>query len=255
MKSANDWLHKFEIKAGRWVYIPNAETLKLGREIHAYIKSKWKYPLYMFHLRNGGHVAAAKYHIQKNYFCLIDISDFFGATSQSRVTRDLGKFISYEKAREIARLSTVKNLNGNGLKRIIPYGYPQSPILASFCFRQSYCGRFINTLSKSGHVSVSVYMDDILLSSNDMGHLEEAFDAVKSALGKSGYTVNELKTQRPSTMVEVFNLEISQHSMRISSKRIVEFLQAFVSSSHPAERKGIASYVGSINKSQAKLFR
>ncbi|EOW1109241.1 reverse transcriptase domain-containing protein [Enterobacter kobei] len=249
------WLHKFEVKENRWVYIPDAETHHLGQKIHTYIKHKWKSPLYMFHLREGGHVAAANYHIKKKYFSLIDISNFFGATSQSRVTRELGRLIPYVKAREIARLSTVKNLNGNGLKHVIPYVYPQSPILASLCFHQSFCGSTINTVSKSGHVSVSIFMDDILLSSDDLGQLENAFDIILEAIRRSGYTVNENKTQPPSLMVNVFNLELSQNSLRVTSKRIVEFLQAFISSKNPHERKGIASYVGSINTAQAKLFR
>ncbi|EHC5032673.1 MULTISPECIES: reverse transcriptase domain-containing protein [Klebsiella] len=249
------WLHKFEVKENRWVYIPDAETHQLGQKIHTYIKNKWKSPLYMFHLREGGHVAAANYHLRKKYFSLIDISNFFGATSQSRVTRELGRLVPYVKAREIARLSTVKNLNGNGLKHVIPYGYPQSPILASLCFHQSFCGSTINTISKSGHVSVSIFMDDILLSSDDLDQLQNAFDIVLKALRTSGYTVNEDKTQPPSLMVSVFNLELSQNSLRVTSKRIVEFLQAFISSKNSHERKGIASYVGSINTAQAKLFR
>lgn len=90
MSTPSDWLHKFEIKAKRWVFVPSKETLKRGQQIHAYIKQKWKYPRYMFHLRNGGHVAAANFHLKSNYFSLIDVSDFYGATSQSRVTRELG---------------------------------------------------------------------------------------------------------------------------------------------------------------------
>lgn len=255
MKQRSHWQHKFEVKKDRWVYIPDAETHKFGQKIHAYIRLKWKSPLYMFHLRDGGHVAAANLHIKKKYFSLIDISNFFGATSQSRVTRELGRLIPYIKARDIAKLSTVKNLNGNGLKHVIPYGYPQSPILASLCLHQSFCGSVINSISKSGHVSVSIYMDDILLSSDDPCLLNNAFDMIIEALRKSGYTVNEDKTQPPASMVSAFNLELSQNSLRVSSKRIVEFLQAFTSSKNPHERKGIASYIGSINAAQAKLFR
>lgn len=255
MKAADEWLHKFEVKKDRWVYIPTQETSVLGKRIHKYIKSKWKHPLYMFHLRDGGHVAAANYHIRNKYFCLVDISDFFGSTSESRITRELSKLMTYDRAREIAKNSTVKNLNGNGLKRVLPYGYPQSPILASFCLRKSYCGGVINELSKSGHVSVTLYMDDILLSSNDLEKLTEAFDSIKSSLSKSGYAVSHSKTQPPSTLVNVFNLELSQHSLRVSSVRMVEFLKAYISSSLPPQRKGIASYVGSVNKSQARLFR
>lgn len=255
MNSADKWLHKFEVKEDRWVYIPSAETLALGRKIHDYIKQKWNHPLYMFHLRDGGHVAAARYHLNKKYFCLIDITDFFGATSQSRITRELGRLIPYDKAREIAKLSTVKNLNKNGLKHVIPYGYPQSPILASFCFHHSFCGGVIKSINKSGSVLVTIYMDDIILSSNDMSLLSDSFDNVVQALNRSCYSVNENKTQFPSNSVNVFNLDLSHNSLRITPKRMVEFLQAYISSSHLPERKGIASYVGSVNKSQAKLFR
>lgn len=249
------WLHRFEIKEGRWVYVPNKLILDTGKKIHSDIKRRWNYPLYMFHLRDGGHVAAANYHISKQYFCLIDIRDFFGSTSQSRVTRALKHLVPYAKARDIARLSTVKNPSGNGLKHVIPYGYPQSPILASLCFHQSFCGDVIHAISKSGQVSVSLYMDDILLSSNDIVQLQNAFDIVINSLVKSGYCVNEHKTQPPSTKVKVFNLELSHRSLRVSSKRLVEFLQAYISSRNPAEKKGIASYVGSVNKRQARLFK
>ncbi|APD44923.1 reverse transcriptase domain-containing protein [Klebsiella pneumoniae] len=255
MSTPSDWLHKFEIKTERWVFVPSKETLERGRQIHAYIKQKWKYPRYMFHLRNGGHVAAANFHLKSNYFSLIDVSDFYGATSQSRVTRELGRLVPYVKARQIARLSTVANPNRNGFKHVIPYGYPQSPILASLCFHHSFCGGVISSISKSERVFVSVYMDDILLSSDDMNLLVEAFDTVRQALRKSGYKVNENKTQSPSPKIQVFNLELGHNHLRVTPKRIVEFLKVFISSANEHERKGIASYVGSINKSQAKLFR
>ncbi|AGP46795.1 hypothetical protein M621_03770 [Serratia plymuthica S13] len=88
-----------------------------------------------------------------------------------------------------------------------------------------------------------------------MNLLVEAFDTVRQALRKSGYTLNENKTQPPSPKIQVFNLELGHNHLRVTPKRIVEFLKVFTSSSNEHERKGIASYVGSINKSQAKLFR
>jgi DNA-binding GntR family transcriptional regulator len=81
-------------------------------------------------------------------------------------------------------------------------------------------------------------MDDILLSSDDLGQLENAFDILE-AIRRSGYTVNENKTQPPSLMVNVFNLELSQNSLRVTSKRIVEFLQAFISSKIPMNVKAL----------------
>lgn len=156
---------------------------------------------------------------------MIDVSDFYGATSQSRVTRELGRLVPYVKARQIARLSTVANPNRNGFKHVIPYGYPQSPILASLCFHHSFCGGVISSISKSERVFVSVYMDDILLSSDDMNLLVEAFDTVRQALRKSGYKVNENKTQSPSPKIQVFNLELGHNHLRVTPKGLLSSLR------------------------------
>jgi hypothetical protein len=44
----------------------------------------------MFHLREGGHVAAANYHIKKKYFSLIDISNFLELRAKAALQGSLG---------------------------------------------------------------------------------------------------------------------------------------------------------------------
>jgi len=247
------WKHKFEVKKNRWVHVPTKEMSLFGKKLNKIIHSKWKAPIYYYHLRNGGHVASARVHIENEYFSLIDISNFFESTSQSRVTRELKKIIPYEKARRIAKLSTVRVPNLKEKKFSIPYGFPQSPILASLCLRNSYAGSVLDSIVKAGIVEVSVYMDDIIFSSKDWVAINEAFDFFGSALERSKYKLNDEKTQRPSKHLVAFNLELSYGNIKVTPKRLVQFIQAYAQSENEYEREGIAAYVHSVNPCQAKL--
>ncbi|QTF10022.1 reverse transcriptase [Brenneria izadpanahii] len=249
------WEHKFKLKKNKWVYIPSQETAIFGKSLHEQIRNKWIPPLYYYHMRDGGHVAAARKHINSNFFALIDIKSFFDSTSQSRVTRELKLFFPYNEARRIAKLSTVRIPSSDGQKFAIPYGYPQSPILATLCLHRSFAGSTLNAMVKKGQVIVSVYMDDIIISSTDIDVLVFNFNNLLKALKKSRYEVNTTKTQPPSQKIKVFNLELSNNNLKVSAARIVEFLIAYAKSENEHERKGIASYVGSVNQQQARLFR
>ncbi|CVF69600.1 TPA: reverse transcriptase domain-containing protein [Serratia liquefaciens] len=248
------WQHKFEIKEGQWVYVPTKIMLEFGKRLHNKVREKWTSPLYFYHMRDGGHVAAARKHINSEYFALIDIKSFFESTSQSRVTRELKHIFPYKDARKIAKLSTVRNPMVHGTKFIIPYGYPQSPILATLCLHKSYCGGLFSSINKSGNVLLSVYMDDIIISGNDLNVVAATYTLLSEALKKSGYSMNSTKSQSPAKKIKVFNLELSHQSLRVSSQRIVEFLIAYAKSTDPNEMAGIAAYVSSVNAEQAKLF-
>jgi len=247
------WKHKFEVKKDRWVHVPTKEMSLFGKKLNKVIRSKWKAPVNYYHLRDGGHVASARVHIESEYFSLIDISNFFESTSQSRVTRELKKIIPYEKARLIAKLSTVRVPNSKDKKFSIPYGYPQSPVLASLCLNNSYAGRLLDTLSKSGIIKISVYMDDIIFSSKDLDALNEAFDEFSKALERSKYKINNDKTQRPAKKIVVFNLELSHDLLKVAPKRLVQFIQVYAQSQNEYEREGIAAYIHAVNPHQALL--
>lgn len=247
------WEHKFELKKDRWVYVPTREVAKLGKKIHQYLRFKWNAPLYFYHLRDGGHVAATKLHSKNNFFALIDIKNFFNCTTQSRVTRELKKFIPYADARRLTKLSTVKIPNVQPIKRAVPYGFPQSPILASLCLNNSHAGSVINSIIKAGHVRISVYMDDIILSGNDVTILKQEFENILTALVKSKYEINEKKKRFPAPEIEVFNILLSQNSVKIAPERMVAFIQAYAKSESEDERGGIARYVYSVNEQQARL--
>src|SRR5262245_45013433 len=137
---APKWSTKFPLKPGKWVFVPTNETVKVGREIKKAVEKYWKKrPRYFYHLRAGGHIAALRSHLGNSTFVRLDITDFFGSINRSRITRCLVPMVGFKKAREWANASTVID-PGNPKRWIVPFGFVQSPILASLCLEQSALG-------------------------------------------------------------------------------------------------------------------
>jgi hypothetical protein len=133
-----EWSKRFELKPGRWVYVPTAETRKLGREIKLAIERRWTPPPYYFHLRRGGHVQALSSHVGNYIFARLDIQNFFGSINRTRVTRCLTSKFGYKQAREWANASTV--VDRDTKRSFVPFGFVQSPIVASLCLSESALG-------------------------------------------------------------------------------------------------------------------
>ncbi len=249
----SSWLNRFEIKPGRWVYNPTPEARKNGSIIVGYLNTAWEKPSYYYHLRDGGHVAALRVHEPSHYFATIDLQDFFGHISRSRVTRALKSIVGYKAARKVAKISTVKAPEGYPHSHYLPYGFVQSPLLSAISLFDSSLGQLLESFNKRKNVVVSVYMDDIVISSNDEKTLKQAYDSICSEAVKSKFVVNTEKSRPVSTMTEAFNINISNGVMEITEKRFATFHYFYtLPSTSVAQKKGIGSYVGSVNKNQAK---
>ncbi|CNJ97586.1 reverse transcriptase domain-containing protein [Yersinia enterocolitica] len=249
------WINKFEIKPNVWVYEPSEACREEGAEILRFINRKWKIPTYYYHLRRGGHVEALRVHIENDWFVSLDIKEFFQSTSRSRVTRTLRNFLPYEKARIIAKVSTVSNFTNDKFSHFIPFGYVQSPLLATICLHYSSFGQLIKELSRCEDVKLSVYMDDIILSSSSLELLERTKTLLEESASRSHYKLNTLKVQGPAERITAFNIDLSHQSMVISPKRLLSFLVDFNSpDSDNLKREGIRSYIYSVNSEQAEYF-
>jgi hypothetical protein len=101
------WSSKFELKPGKWVFVPTAQAVLEGKKIKREIEKCWKPPSYYFHLKSGGHVEALRMHRAHENFLRIDIRDFFGSINRTRVTRCLKEKFKYATARSFAHASTV----------------------------------------------------------------------------------------------------------------------------------------------------
>lgn len=243
------WVHKFELKPGKWVYHPSPDAISTGIEIKKSVSEKWTAPRNYFHLRPGGHVEALRYHLGSSFFLHLDIKDFFGSVNRSRITRCLKPRFGYKRAREMANSSTVQHPKIKG-RYILPYGFVQSSLLASLAFCESALGRYIQEIERESALLVSVYVDDIVVSGSDPAALERVKVEISSIAERSKFQFNELKSEGPSSKISAFNIELTNSILRIQDERLHEFRRVFFNTKNSHQKNGINSYIWSVNSSQ-----
>lgn len=251
MPPTEKWKSKFQIKSNSWVFVPNDESVRYGKEVKLALENRWSAPDFYYHLKDGGHVKALKSHTGHQFFIHLDIKDFFGSINRSRITRCLKRYFGYTSAREIAEKSTVM-LPNNALKKyILPFGFVQSPIIASICLDNSGLSKCLYHLSKTPEIAVSIYVDDIIISGNDSLFLKQKLSDIKFAAIKSGFALNPAKEEGPSDKITAFNIELSHEKLKLIDSRFNEFIDEYKSSANPNQHKGIIGYISSVNPTQA----
>lgn len=245
------WVSRFELKPDTWVFVPTKASMKMGREIKQAIQARWDVPPNYYHLLAGGHVEALRIHAGNSWFIHLDIKNFFGSINRSRITRSLKNLFGYSHAREIANLSTVIHPNLGGF--ILPFGFVQSPIIASICLYKSGLGSCLNLLQKSG-VRVSVYVDDLIISSDTLKAATEALAAIKQSAERSGFQLNQEKEEGPAPRITAFNIDLSTNQLNIEPSRFKAFSDALLATTSTHQQRGIIGYVQSVNPDQASKF-
>lgn len=235
-----------------WVFVPTPEAFEKGTNLKKLLAQRWKPPRNYFHLRRGGHVAALRSHLLGTVFAHVDIKGFFASINRTRVTRSLKRFLPYDDARDWANESTVVVPSESVRRYVLPFGFVQSPILASLSLYDSALGKTLRKVQKEFGVVVSVYVDDIVVSSIDEECLSEAMSWIKSAAARSGFCLNDKKEQGPAARVNAFNITLSSGGLAIEASRMAEFMKAFENSTSDDQRRGLLGYVASVNPAQAK---
>jgi len=243
------WANRFELKPERWVYVPTADARSTGIAIKHSIEAKWAVPDYHYHLQSGGHVAAIRSHLGNSRFLRADIENFFRSISRTRVTRCLKPMFGYKLAREYAVASTVQHPGEKG-KPSLPYGFIQSQLLASVCLHESALGRFLLKLHGKAGVSVSVYVDDIIVSTSDPEHLDAIYAELGVAAKRAGLVLNPQKCLPPARQISAFNILLSEAVMSIEPARLAIFAQDLAAGASASQRSGILGYVASVCPAQ-----
>lgn len=249
------WTSRFEIKLNAWVFVPTPEFIEYGTKVKQAITEKWRSPNYYYHLRSGGHVQALKKHTKHQYFIHLDIQNFFGQINRSRATRCLKEHFSYSEARTIAIKSTVALPRSTKKKYILPFGFVQSAIVASLCLHKSTLGKYLLYLAKQNNLAVSVYMDDIIISSDNQQQLEEVLASVEVAAEKAGFPLNKTKQEGPCDQITAFNILLTGNGLKITEKRLNEFVEVFKASTNPNQKDGILNYIKCISIKQVSLLK
>lgn len=242
----------FETSKNRWVFVPTSECKEKGGRFIGIVKEKWRCPDYFYHFKSGGHLAAIRRHQESACFSKIDLTSFFPSISKSRVIRalkDIG--VHYKLAEEIAGWSTVRDKEGRK-KCVLPYGFVQSQLLASICLDKSAIGHYIER-DLPEDVLVTVYVDDIILSSDDKESLGLAYKGLLKSVDRSGFVTNQEKSHGCNDNVTAFNIGINDKRLQIIEGRFSEFQKAFESGGE-RRRSAIINYVNSVCPAQASIL-
>lgn len=248
------WKSRFPLKSGKWVFIPTQSSRIFGKQVLKLIKPTWDIPEYFYHLKSGGHVEAVRIHSNHQFFSRLDIDNFYGSISRSRITRSLKDFLGYKKSWEIALNSVVKIPNSYPIEFMLPFGFVQSPILASVCLDRSGLGKALSQISLTPGVSLSVYMDDILISSNDDDLLRALTLVVKDQMQRSHWVSNLSKEVICAPAITAFNIDLTRAHYEITNVRLQKLLHEYVTTININKKSGIRKYVRSVNPMQLSQF-
>jgi len=206
-------------KKGKPVFAPNDRSRKIGKDIKRQVDRAVQFDPFYYHLQSGGHVAALHAHRQHRYFARLDLERYFYSISKSRVQRALVDN-GILRARHYAKWSCVRNPYGDPAYSL-PYGFVQSPILATLVMMNSVAGTFFRNLG--ANVAISVYMDDISLSSDDRNGLKDTFEATWLRLEEASFVINRGKVREPGTAMDLFNCDLEHGRTAVQQTRVAEF--------------------------------
>lgn len=193
-------------------------------------------------------------HLHNRCFATLDISGFFDSVTRSKIHRALRSIgIGHPRAWYIAQESTVEK---SRRKRdfSLPYGFVQSPILASLALDRSALGRRMKVLARSNHIRLSCYVDDVILSGVEEEAVESGHMMLIEAARSSGFIINPIKSQLPGPEITAFNVVLSNGEMAITAGRMHQFESDLLHST-PSIAAAIIAYVGSVNRLQADRLR
>lgn len=134
---------------------------------------------------------------------------------------------------------------------VLPYGFVQSPILASLALDKSKLGAFLRKLNARSDLSVSVYVDDIIISSNDEISLEKVADQLHQTARASLFPISETKNEGPALGITAFNIQLSNKLLQITEARLAELHAVYQAASSANTQAGVFSYVHSVNTEQS----
>ena len=244
------YVYKFTSRNGHQVFVPSESGRQAGAVVHADVRRRWQPPHYFYHLRAGGHVAALRAHLHNRCFATLDISGFFDSITRSKVHRALRSIgLDHCRALEIAQESTVEKTRR---KRdfSLPYGFVQSPALASLALDRSALGRSLKAVARSNHTRLSCYVDDIVLSGAEEAAIESSRLTLIDAAHKSGFVFNSVKSQLPGPEITAFNIALTHDVMAITDDRMREF-ESDILGMPPIAAAAVIAYVRTVNRLQA----
>lgn len=268
----------------RIITVPDINTIKVQRWIHANILQKVEAHECSFAFHNeGGILKAATPHCNCQWMIKVDITNYFESILESKVYnffRNLGyqPLISFELARICTRVKDHSNpikkdrkdpLISNNLPYStieighLPQGAPTSPLLSNLCSvnldEELYC------LAINKGMNYTRYADDIIFSSDekfDRSVGENIIKEIYSILKNNGYWPNRAKTKlvTPGSRKIVLGLLVNGDKPRLTKEFKKEVRSHIYYSTHNKigidkhrKKRGFESLEGFVNFINGKL--
>lgn len=242
--------YRYPYRQGRFIYVQNKAYIVSGLAIIQQLTKRFTPHRIFYHFqRRGGHVAALRLHQSSRFFSRFDIENFFGQITRSRIARSLKAIgIKPRRAFNIA----VESVVVEGAKKVLPFGFCQSPILATVALEHSLLGSTLRRLSSAGFL-VSVYVDDIIVSANDQIALQAASRELIEAAAIAGFPLSPDKQTIAATSLESFNCQIDAHMITVLEERMERFVSDHEAGTDAA-RAAIEKYINAISPAELTRF-
>lgn len=241
--------HKFPLKSGVVAYVQDPSQRNDGYKLCDWIEDRWTPPDHFYHFRSGGHVEAARLHQSASFILGLDLRRFFDQVTRSKAHRALRQIgYSNTDAYELACESTVTK-DGKVGAYSLPFGFVQSMHLASLALHHSALGREMINVQRDG-VSLSLYVDDLMLSGEDRDALMAGRDRLIAGAAKAGFTFNDAKERGPADRIEAFNIRIGRGGLEVAEHRMADFRHT-VQERPEAPALATIAYVETVNVAQA----
>ena len=142
---------------------------------------------------------AAAMHVPKKFKLKMDIHDFFGSVTGEAVEKQLlrNKELDAETIKNIAYVCT----NSDG---VLPQGAPTSPFLANVVANPMVTA--IGKICERLNVTFSIYVDDMIFSSDNLKALLHAKRMAEKIINHYGFSVKEKKTVLMRNKQEILGL-------------------------------------------------
>ena len=131
----------------------------------------------------------------------------------------------------------------------VPYGFVQSPVMATLALEKSALGSFLTNQTPK-QITVSAFVDDISFSSNDEAALQDYGTRLDESADTAGFPFAQDKTVVCEKSVEVFNCALENQGLEITQDRLAKFLTQ-LETANELGRESIIRYVNEINPEQA----
>lgn len=142
---------------------------------------------------------AARIHVPNKFKLKMDLHDFFGSVTGEAVEKQLlrNKELDAETIKNITYICT----NSKG---VLPQGAPTSPFLANVVAYPMVTA--IGKMCTNLKVAFSIYVDDMIFSSNDIDTLMKAKKITEKIISRYGFSIKDKKTVLMRNKQEILGL-------------------------------------------------